>query len=134
MVRTVDFTACIQRQNLKSFSNILHFLLKVDAELIIEASPTGMWLRALNDAKSAFVVVELCVQEFFSSFRVSSHGEGSGGDDTNDDTASNVFSCKIFGKVGILFCLFFIDLPHVLFLPLTHSLTWFGLVLCSRHL
>jgi hypothetical protein len=91
MSGSVGFSACVPRVNIKAFTNIFNFLLKVDAELIIEASSTGMWLRALTDAKSAFVVVELDVNEFFSSYSVSKE---------SDSSTDAVFSCKIFGKVS----------------------------------
>jgi len=91
MSGAIDFSAIIPRVNIKAFTNIFHFLLKIDCELIIEASSKGMWLRALNDAKSAFVVVELDINDFFSHYSVVN----------NDGTSTDsVFSCKLFGKVS----------------------------------
>lgn len=105
----INFSASIPRVNIKAFTNIFNFLLKVDAEVIIEASAQGMWLRALNDAKSAFVVVELDVGEFFSSYSVTTdinrtdthqgHGHDLNADSISSSTSSSgVFSCKIFGR------------------------------------
>ena len=78
------FSGKITLSNIKHFNNVVSFLLKVDNELIIELSGNGMTLRVLNDAKSAFVVVELGKTEFFDRYSLES------------DT---VHSCKIFGKV-----------------------------------
>lgn len=106
----VTFTAIIPAVNFKCFSSIVHMLLRVDAELVVEVSPRGMWLRALNDAKSAFAVVALDAHKFFSTFDVevptasTRRRQEAQGDVA---VASDVFACKVVGKVNV----FLIVLP-----------------------
>ncbi len=94
----ISFTACIPNANLKQFLFIIQFLLKVDGELIVEIIQENnpedgvMILRALNDAKSAFALVEIKSFPFFSHMTLVD-------DDRNNPNSSLRFTCKLFSKV-----------------------------------
>lgn len=121
---TLLFNITIPHINIKCFQHIINFLLKVDSEIILEVTSTGMWLRSLNDAKSAFVCVELNPNAFFSQFdvKVESNSDSNGnkkasGTSDNEDSNLNsdnnahpnkrrkenkenvLYTCKIYGKV-----------------------------------
>ena len=85
----LSFIACIPYINIKCFQNIINFLLKIDTEIIIEVTKTGMWLRSLNDAKSAFVCIELNPNEFFSVFDVSVESNSNTTNNTNNSNCNN---------------------------------------------
>ena len=89
------FEAAISASNIKHFNNVINFLLKIDNELIIELSNRGMTFRVLNDAKSAFVVVDLSIGNFFDNFILDSDEK---------------HSCKIFGKVIQIYHFVFVRL------------------------
>ncbi|KAJ1396761.1 Rad9/Ddc1, partial [Ochromonadaceae sp. CCMP2298] len=83
--RRTFFEVSVHADNVKAFSATLHLLQKVGKDLTIEVEASTFTLRALNDAKSAFVGVELSDQ-FFDSFRLSNELKS--------------FSCKLAVKTS----------------------------------
>ena len=87
-------------ENVKTFSSLLHYLSRIGKYIVIEVEANRMCMRALNDGKSAFSVVQLD-PHFFEYIRLLGN--------LDDDN----FACKVPSK-GI----------HSLTNLLTHSLIY----------
>ena len=90
-------------ENVKTFSALLHYLSRIGKYIVIEVEASRMCMRALNDGKSAFSMVQLD-PHFFEYIRLLGN--------LNDDN----FACKVPSKGAY-------SLTHSLTHPLTHLLT-----------
>ena len=72
-------------ENAKTFSSLLHYLSRIGKYIVIEVERNRMCMRALNDGKSAFSLVQLD-PHFFEYIRVIGN--------LDDDN----FACKVPSK------------------------------------
>lgn len=78
----MKINAVISQQNIKPFSGVIHSLAKIGKELIFEINSEQISLQIMNDAKSAFALVEFSKSGFFDLLSI-------------DSNENNAFSCKL---------------------------------------
>ena len=87
-------------KHLKAFTQAFSCLAKVGSDVTVEARPTGLYLRALNDSKQAFVQVGF-PRDFFSEFALRP-----GGADESGASASTKQAAPVRCKVSLKCCSF----------------------------